>query len=66
VFCLKERGETNLYRRAVAGSANSAFGRNDESSDECNYECNDNGADEPIETVIMVGPYGGVTIRAIT
>ena len=59
---LKERGETNLDIRAVAGSASSAFGRNDESSD----EDSDSGADVATETVIMVGPYSGVTIRAVT
>ena len=59
---LSERGETNLYRRAVAGSASSSFGRNYE----CNYEDSDSGADVATETVIMVGPYSGVTIRAVT
>jgi hypothetical protein len=63
---LKERGETNLDIRAVAGSASSAFGRNDESSDESNDEDSDSGADVATETVIMVGPYSGVTIRAVT
>ena len=66
---LKERGETNLYRRAVAGSASSVFGRNYECNDKCNYECNyedsDSVADVATETVIMVGPYSGVTIRAV-
>jgi hypothetical protein len=67
---LKERGETNLDIRAVAVSAGSAFGRNDESSDESNDECNDedsdSGADVATEAVIMVGPYSGVTIQAVT
>jgi hypothetical protein len=52
----------NLYRRAVAGSTSSSF--------ECHYECNykdsDSGDDVATETVIMVGPYSGVTIRAVT
>jgi hypothetical protein len=40
----------NLYIRAVAGSASSAFGRNDE----CNDDGSDSGADVATETVIMV------------
>jgi hypothetical protein len=56
----------NLCTRAVADSASSAFGRNDECNDECNDDGSDSGADVATETVIMVGPYSGVTIRAVT